>query len=177
MVQSSSTSCQNSAIWYWKEPNSFVNTPALALLMFYSEGRYFLISLSGRDMSMNVWNRLSGSSMVGTGISSDIMKSPSPECYTSFWRMTIYSDTLHSDITPILTPLLNWTLYRSLLLPNWARIEDNICNGCGMPTENAYSFGYLVMSHIWTCMCSNVESLTCLDSGLLSFKHSSVLLF
>ena len=41
---------------------------------------------------------------------------PSLECNTTFWRMTIYSDTLHWwDITPIFDTLLIWTL-----LPNLA---------------------------------------------------------
>ena len=39
--------------------------------------------------------------MVDMGISSNIMKSPSPKCYMTFWDMTIYNDTLWSDITPI----------------------------------------------------------------------------
>ena len=40
--------------------------------------------------------------MVDMGISSNIMKSPSPECYKTFWDMTIYTDTLSwSDITLI----------------------------------------------------------------------------
>ena len=55
-----------------------------------------------------------------------------------------------------------------------------ICNGCGMPTEDAYSSGHLVLSHFGTCMCSNVKtnlSWTCLVSGLLNFEHPSVLLF
>ena len=49
-----------------------------------------------------------------------------------------------------------------------------------MPTEDAYSSGHLVLSHLRTCMCSNVEtnlSWTCLISGLLNFEHPSVLLF
>ena len=49
-----------------------------------------------------------------------------------------------------------------------------------MPTEDAYSSGHLVLSHLGTCMCSNVEtnlSWTCLVSGLLNFEHPSVLLF
>ena len=44
----------------------------------------------------------------------------------------------------------------------------------------AYSSGHLVLSHFGTCKCSNVEtniSWTYLVSGLLSFEHSSVLLF
>ena len=54
--------------------------------------------------------------MVGTGIWSNIMRSPSPECYTTFWMMTIYSDTLHwSGITPIFDPITDLefiTFYR-----------------------------------------------------------------
>ena len=49
-----------------------------------------------------------------------------------------------------------------------------------MLTEDTYSSGHLVLSHFGTCKCSNVEtnfSWTCLVSGLLSFKHPSVLLF
>ena len=60
------------------------------------------LNSSDRDMSRNVWNRLSGSFMVDMGISSNIMKSPSPKCYMTFRDMTIYNDTLNwSDITPI----------------------------------------------------------------------------
>ena len=65
-------------------------------------------------------------------------------------------------------------------LPNCTRFPWNICNGCGMPTEDAYSSGHLVLSHFGTCMCSNVEtnlSWACLVSGLLNFEHPSVLLF
>ena len=48
--------------------------------------------------------------MVGTGILYKC-EVPSPECYTTFWMMTIYSDTLHwSGITPILI----WTLLPKL---------------------------------------------------------------
>ena len=58
---------------------------------------------------------LLGSSMVGTGILPNNMRFPSPECYTTFWRMTIYSDTLHWwDITPIFDPILIWTLLPNL---------------------------------------------------------------
>ena len=40
--------------------------------------------------------------MVDMGISSKIMKSPSPKCYMTFWDMTIYNVTLNwSDITSI----------------------------------------------------------------------------
>ena len=40
---------------------------------------------------------------------------PLPECYTTFWRMTIYSDTLHWwDITQMFYPLLIWTFLPNL---------------------------------------------------------------
>ena len=54
--------------------------------------RDFHLSSSDRNTSWNVWNRPSGSIM---GISSNIMKSPSPKYYMTFWGMTIYNDTLN----------------------------------------------------------------------------------
>ena len=39
--------------------------------------------------------------MVDMGISLNIMKSPSPKCYMTFWDMTIYSDTLNSFDHPM----------------------------------------------------------------------------
>ena len=59
-------------------------------------------------------------------------------------------------------------------------VSKDIYNGCGMPTEDAYSSGHLVLSHVWTCMWSNIEtnlSCSCLVSCLLSLEHPSVLLF
>ena len=39
----------------------------------------------------------------------------SSECYTTFWRITIYSDTLHWwDILPVFDPLLIWTVLPNL---------------------------------------------------------------
>ena len=66
----------------------------------------------------------------------------------------------------------------STLLPILTSIE-HLQRG-DMPTEDAYSSGHLVLSHIGTFKCSNVEtnlSWTCLVSGLLSFEHPSILLF
>ena len=49
--------------------------------------------------------------MVGTGILSNNMRSPSRECYTTFWMMTIYSDTLiWSGIAPIFDPITDLDL-------------------------------------------------------------------
>ena len=53
--------------------------------------------------------------MVGMGILQNNIRLPSPECYTSSLRMTIYSDTLHGwDIISIFDPLLIWTLLPNL---------------------------------------------------------------
>ena len=82
--------------------------------------------------------------------------------YTSLWHLSLI--WLFTDFDVI-------TKYR---------FPKGICNGCGMPTGDAYSSGHLVLSHFGTCMCSNVEtnlSWTCLVSGLLNFEHPSVLLF
>ena len=69
--------------------------------------------------------------------------------------------------------------YRIGMLPNCERFPLIICDGCGIPTEDAYSsYGYLVLSHFGTCKCSNADtnfSWTCPVSGLLSFEHPSVL--
>ena len=154
------------------------DTPGLAPLMnvlFW--GRCdFPISFSGRDISRNVWNRLSGSSMVGTGILPNNMRSPSPECYTTFCMMTY-------TVTPSIDRTLHqfWTVTDLGLitefdvLPICARFPWNICNGCGMPTEDAYFSGHLVLSNFGICMCSNVEtnrSWTCLVSGFFEFRTS-----
>ena len=114
----------------------------------------------------------------GKGILSQQYEVPSPECYTKFWRKTIYSDTLH---WPQFDPVTGLHLLTEFdYLPNCAMFPWNICYGCGMQTEDAYSSGHLVRSHFGTCMCSNVEtnlSWTCLVFGLLSFEYPSVLLF
>ena len=81
------------------------DTPGLVPLMnvlFW--GRCdFPVNLSGKDMSGNVCNRLYGNCIVVTGVLTNNMRFPSPDCYTTFWRMTIYSDTFNWwDITPFL---------------------------------------------------------------------------
>ena len=71
--------------------------------------------LLGQGYAKDIWSRLEGSFMVGTGILSNNMRFPSPECYTAFWRIAIHSDTFHWwDITPIFDPLLVWTLLLNL---------------------------------------------------------------
>ena len=95
-------------------------------------------------------------------------------CPVLAWSIIqIYSDYFDNQI------LFIAIMHIYVMLEVWNHLK-NICNGCGMPTEDAYSSGHLVLSHFGTCMCSNVEtnlSWTCLVSGLLNFEHPSVLLF
>ena len=101
-------------------------------------------------MSGNVWNRPSGSFMVDMGISSNIMKSHSPKCYMTFWDMVIYSDTLNwSNITPIFEPITELDLITNFdHITKFREVSIEHCNGCGKPTEVAYSYGHLVLSHL-----------------------------
>ena len=120
--------------------------------------------------------------MVGTGILSNNMRPPSPECYMTFWMMTIYSDTLHwSGITPIFDPITDLHLISefafSLIASGFHRTFATVAE-CQQRT--------LTPPDTWSCptfgtfKCSQVEtyiSWTCLVSGLFSFEHPSVLLF
>ena len=70
--------------------------------------------------------------MVDMGISSNIMKSPSPKCYMTFLDMAIYSDTLNwSDITPICEPITELELITDFDLINKFQVSIENCNGCG----------------------------------------------
>ena len=74
-------------------------TNTYVLYLDFQHDFHLHVSSSDKDMSGNVWNRPSGSFMVDMGISSNIMKFPSPKCYMTFCDMVIYRDTLNwSDI-------------------------------------------------------------------------------
>ena len=127
-------------------------------------------------MSWNVWNRPSGSFMVDMGISSNIMKSPSPKCYMTFWDMTIYNDTLIDQTLHLFANLLpNWTLIPILtLLPNfggfhrtlqWVRLANR--GRLLLRTPGPVPFG--------TCICSNVKTILswpCHVYGPFEFRTS-----
>ena len=106
---------------------------------------------------------------------------PSTECYTLFWMMTIYSDTLYwSGISPIFDLITDLDIFTELdFLPN-----------CEVSIEHLQRVwhanrGRLLLRtpgpvSLWAWKCSNVESnlsWTCLVSGLLTFEHPSVLPF
>ena len=92
-------------------------------------------------------------------------------CWDHCYSILHYTSLWHLSLTWLFT---DFDVITEYMFPK------SICNGCGMPTGDAYSSGHLVLSHFGTCKCSNVEtniSWTCLVSGLLSFEHPSVLLF
>ena len=72
----------------------------------------------------------------------------------------ILVDALHwSDITPICAFVTGLDLITDFdFLPNCVRFPQSICNGCGMPTKDAYSSVHLVLSNFGTSMCFNVET-------------------
>ena len=47
-----------------------------------------------------------------------------------------------------------WNVTKHRKQSKWCKIW----NGCGMPKEDAYSSGQLVLSHFGTYMCSNIET-------------------
>ena len=71
--------------------------------------------------------------MVDMGILSNILKSPSPKCYMTFWDMVIYSDTLNwSDIAPIFEPITELDIVTNFdLITKFREVSKEHCNGCG----------------------------------------------
>ena len=105
--------------------------------------------------------------MVGTGILSNltIWGHPLPIVtrHSGWWPYTV-TPSIDQALHQLLTLFLNWTLSPKLTL----YLEKNIFNGCGMPTEDAYS-RHLVLSQFGTLKWSYVKtnlSWTCLVSGL-----------
>ena len=160
------------------------DTPGLApLINVLFWGRCdFPISFSSRAMSRNVWNRLLGCYLVGTGILPNNMSFTTLECYTIFWRITIYSETLHWwAITPMFDPFLIWTLLPNLTFylivcgfhrtfaTGWHANRGRLLPRTPGPVP-------LWDLHVFFQSLTNL-SWTCPVSGLLSFEHPSVLLF
>ena len=109
-------------------------------------------------MSWNVWNRPSGSFMVDIGISSNIMRSPSPKCYMTFWDMTIHYVTF------------NWSFTNCELITELDFITDfdliTIFGGFHRTLQRVWlaNRGRLLLRTpgpvpFGTCICSNVETI------------------
>ena len=100
---------------------------------------------------LNVWNRFSGNSMaIDIGISSNIIKSPFPNCYTAFLDMTIYSDTLPTVISHFTK---SWTVTELDRITDFDLVtkfrEFSIEHLQRMRLANwGRSSGHLVLSHL-----------------------------
>ena len=139
------------------------------------ERRDFHVSFSGMDMSGNVWNRPSGSSMVDMGISSNIMKPPLP-------NVTWHSGTYIQWRPPLIISFTkSWPCYQTLPYYSYdvitpfreASIQHlqrmRLANRGRLPlrTPGPVPFGI--------CICSNVKtihSLTCLVYKSFGFRTS-----
>ena len=128
------------ATFHLRRPTAFLShssygMPGLALLMnvLFSGRHDFHLSSTDKDMLGNVWNRPSRSFMVDMGISSNIMKSPSPIWYMTFWDMVIYRDTLYwANITPTFEPITLLDLIINFdLITKFREVSIEHCNGCG----------------------------------------------
>ena len=130
------------------------------------------------NISWNVWNRPSGSFMVDMGISSNIMKSPSPKCYITFWDMTIYNDTINwSDITPICELITELDFITDFtLLPNVGGCHyDRTLQRVRITNRGRLLFRTPGPVPFGTCICSNVETIlswTCHVYGPFEFRTS-----
>ena len=76
-----------------------------------------------------------------TGTLLNYIKSTSRECSMTIWIFTMYS-VFPTDQTLYQPWYLPWPL------PNYGRFRWSICDGCGMPTGNAYSSSHLVSSEM-----------------------------
>ena len=72
-----------------------------------------------------------------------------------------------SDLPPIL-----WPWYRTWPSPNFEWFPLSICNGCGMPSGNAYPFGHLVPSLFGGLACAPIVETIFLElaMSLLDFS-------
>ena len=120
--------------------HSLYDRPGLAphMNVLFRGSSDFSASYSNRDhTSWNVWNHHPGSFMVNTGILFSNIKSPSHECYMTFWSLTRYNDFRTDQIFHHLHDLVE-ARCRTLISPKYEWFPWSIYNGCGMPTWNAY---------------------------------------
>ena len=112
---------------------------------------FILRAMQLSSMSKNVWHRLLGSSIVDTRILSNNLKSTSPECYMTFWSVTIIRDSLcWSYITSICGLVTELDRCLVAAFDFWHKcmsFSKNTCDGCGLPTMDAFFSMHLILSH------------------------------
>ena len=114
------------------------------------------------------------------GVSSNIMKSPSPKCYMTFWDMIIHTDTLHwSAISPNRDVVTELDLIAVLTsLPYFGRFPWTFATGAASQQR------MLTTLDTWSCpiwdfvlMLRPLIPTLVISTDLLSFEHPVVLLF
>ena len=136
-------------IFHLRQPMEFLSlnlydTPGLAPRMnvLYWRPGDFPVSYSNRDTSRNAW-------IVIQEVLWSIWGS-----YLAIWSIPLTNVKWHSDpwqtVTsqPIRLSANFMTLTPSLTFTDYEWFPWSICNGCGMPTGNAYPSGHLVPSPI-----------------------------
>ena len=84
--------------------------------------------------------------MVGTGILSNSIRSPTPVCYTTWWWPSTVTPSIDQTLHQFLTLLLIWTL-----LPNLAFYLIARCFHGTFATGAACQQNTLTPSKIWSC--------------------------
>ena len=130
-------------------------------------------------MSWNVWNRPSWSFMVDIGISSNIVKSPSPKCDITLWDMTIYNDTFNwSDITTICELITELHFITDFdLITKFRRFPKNIATDAASQ-QRTLTPSDIILSHFglaFVLMLRPFFPELVMSTDLLSFEHSSVI--
>ena len=137
------------------------------LIHIANDKRMKVVIICSKKLDGRSWSNLDikllslcWSFMVDMGISSNMMKSPSPKCHMTFWDMTIYSDTLNwLHYTNLLTYYRTGPYYRLwphyLISGGFHRTLQRVRlanKGCFLlRTPGPVPFG--------TCICSNVETI------------------
>ena len=123
----------------------------------------FHVSFSGSDMSGNVWNRPSRSSMFDMGISSNIMKSPSPKCLHDILRHDHIQ--WHRPFIRYFTKSLPcyWTgpyyRFRRYCLIPWGFHRTLILQRVRLANRGRLLLRTPGPVPLGTCICSNVETI------------------
>ena len=87
-------------------------------------------------------------------------------------NLSCFYSTFHLEYPLVLSKFCLWPYYQSL------EVSIEHCNGCGSPTEDAYWFGHLVLSHLglaFVLMLRPFFPELVMSADLLSFEHPSAL--
>ena len=139
-----------------------------------SEYLFFYLVVHGtwtsacRDFA-TITTHLLESNMVDNGILSNNMKPPllpNVTLHSKWWSYNFFhwpDSTPTCDLVAELDIIIKFDFYQ--IAGNW----------CGMPTDESYSSGYLILSHFVACLCSTVVTnirQTCFRT--FSFERPSV---